>query len=826
MIKCLRRWRTEMIVMAAYLCLTVAMTWPLALRLNTHFAGQDIDVWINTWVTWWTHKALSEGQSLYYTNLMFYPHGVSLTFHSFSHVNTALALLLQPWMGKLGAHNTTTLLTHALSGYGMFCLVRYVARSSLGAFFAGLVFAFFPYRMAESIHPVIVSTQWIPLYFLFLIRLVWERRKRDVIPAAIFFVLTALSSWHLMIFTLLLSAAYVCYLVAFERWRCSKTMMLNLVLLAGLACVILAPILYPIIREQLTTSHSYVGVSLEKGRGNDLIAFILPAEEHPVWGKLVKAVHERVRTKRSAYLGITVIGLSVAAALANWKRARFWILATLLSVLFSIGPYIQINGHTFDILAPWSLPIVWLLRYPFRFNVLIGLTLAVASGLGLSALLHRLAANQIRKRWLLAGAMMALLMFEYLCFPFPTTAAVIPDYYVNLAALPGDGAIMELPMGRQRSKLYMYYQTVHSRPVVEGHISRTSIEAYRFIEATPALRSFRACRDWTLPPADLSPLLSDLGEQGIEYVIMHKQLVTKPALDLWLDTRTVAPDYENEHIAVYNTKTASVSSTGQAQLLESCIAVRPLLANSISALPGDIIEIPLEWIAGHTPRQDYVLELSLTGEAEKIHQRHRYQVVDGSTVAGWPMTSRRVISYSLPVSLSLTPGLYHLQAALVPEESEQDNFLSAHLLDIQVLDRPQDATPPAVNATFGADLRLYGYDLEVDHDAIHTTLYWQSLRQIDVDYKFFLHLYDAEGNLAAQADVMPRDWAYPTSWWMIEEMVSDKITLFLEGVPPGTYRLGIGVYNPYTGERLTITDHPPDLTANEGRLILPEEVVR
>ena len=183
-----RRW-VDLVIVIIYTCMTIAMTWPLVVYLDSHFAGRNIDVWINQWATWWTEKAISEGQSLYYTDLMFYPRGVSLAFHSFSHVNTALVLLLRPWLGDLGAHNATVLLAHALSGYAMFCLVRHIARSSLGAFFAGLVFAFFPYRMAESVHPVLVSTQWVPLYFLFLVRLVEEGRKRNVALAALFFFL-------------------------------------------------------------------------------------------------------------------------------------------------------------------------------------------------------------------------------------------------------------------------------------------------------------------------------------------------------------------------------------------------------------------------------------------------------------------------------------------------------------------------------------------------------------------------------------------------------------------------------------------------------------
>lgn len=54
----------------------------------------------------------------------------------------------------------------------------------------------------------------------------------------------------------------------------------------------------------------------------------------------------------------------------------------LLSVLLPLGPHIQIGGRVFDVLVPWSVPIVWLLGHPFRFNVLVGLALAVTSGHG------------------------------------------------------------------------------------------------------------------------------------------------------------------------------------------------------------------------------------------------------------------------------------------------------------------------------------------------------------------------------------------------------------------------------------------------------------
>jgi hypothetical protein len=663
-------------------------------------------------------------------------------------------------------------------------------------------------------------------------RLVGEGRKRYAILAAVFFVLTALSSWHLMVFTILVSALYLGYLVVVERWRYSQAMVLNLVLLAGLVFVVIAPFLYPLVREQLTVSHSYVGLEPSEGQGNDPVAFLLPAEQHPVLGKLVIPAPAHIKNSRAVYLGLTVIGLSIAGSLANWKRARFWVLVALWSMLFSLDPHIQIGGHIFGVTAPWSRPIIWLLRHPFRFNVLVGLALAVTSGLGLSAVLHQLADNRSRWRWPFVWAMIALLVFEYLCLPFPTTAAVVPAPYFDLTPSPGEGAVLELPMGRQPSKYYLYYQMVHGRPLVEGVVSRTSQEAYAFIEATPTLRSLRACGSYALPPAALSPVLNALREQGIAYVILHKRLVEQSSLDLWLDMNTVAPENEDEHVAVYSTQTESPRPSGVAQLLEACVAVRSLLTGPALTLQEEVLEIPLEWIIGNPPQGDYILELALVDETGETRRRHQYEVVPGASLTAWHMGKRHATSYPFYVDPVISPGTYRLQATLVPVQRDREALLTAHLLDIQVSAGSRDFSPPTrhkrvVNAAYGSNLRLLRYNLEVGDDAAYITLHWQSLRRMKVDYKFFVHLYDAESEaLVAQVDTMPQDWTYPTTWWEADKVVSDETMLSFEDIPPGTYRLGVGVYNPLTGERLAITNQPGHFVVDEGRLFLLEEIVR
>jgi hypothetical protein len=124
---------------------------------------------------------------------------------------------------------------------------------------------------------------------------------------------------------------------------------------------------------------------------------------------------------------------------------------------------------------------------------------------------------------------------------------------------------------------------------------------------------------------------------------------------------------------------------------------------------------------------------------------------------------------------------------------------------------------------FGGEVRLAGYDLEQREDALRLTLWWQALRGPQADYTVFVHLFDpATEALAAQSDAQPRGGMAPTSWWAAGEVVSETVTLPLEGVPQGTYQLAVGLYD-QTLTRLQAIG-PGDQRLPDDRAILPESV--
>jgi len=90
--------------------------------------------------------------------------------------------------------------------------------------------------------------------------------------------------------------------------------------------------------------------------------------------------------------------------------------------------------------------------------------------------------------------------------------------------------------------------------------------------------------------------------------------------------------------------------------------------------------------------------------------------------------------------------------------------------------------------------------------SLSLTIWWQASQTPSLDLKRFVHLFEPQTeSIATQEDAMPRAWTYPTTLWVAGEVVSETVTLDLASVEPGTYRLGLGWYDPASATRLKVT---------------------
>jgi hypothetical protein len=105
---------------------------------------------------------------------------------------------------------------------------------------------------------------------------------------------------------------------------------------------------------------------------------------------------------------------------------------------------------------------------------------------------------------------------------------------------------------------------------------------------------------------------------------------------------------------------------------------------------------------------------------------------------------------------------------------------------------------------------------------IDVTLYWLAARETGQNYKAFVHLLDASGQVVAQHDGDPAGGFTPTSRWQQGELIPDHHLLALpQDLPPGSYHLKAGLYQ-YEPFRNMLTDPPTaDGRVDLGEIRLP-----
>jgi len=242
---------------------------------------------------------------------------------------------------------------------------------------------------------------------------------------------------------------------------------------------------------------------------------------------------------------------------------------------------------------------------------------------------------------------------------------------------------------------------------------------------------------------------------------------------------------------------------------------------------GENLPLTVKWAAVASLERDYSCLLKLEDERGKIAQKWQQPLVRSYPTSRWPVNALVLARYNLRLSHDLPPGHYHL--VLAPSDALTGEELGEFDVEtIEVIAPQRHFTVPEMESglgvTFGREVLLLGYNLAREGQELRLRLYWQALRQMEADYKVFVHLFDpATETVVAQRDAMPREGRYPTSRWAEGEVVSDSIILSLAEAPPGRYRLAVGVYHPETMERLPAVD-ATGLPVGDNRVVLAEEI--
>jgi hypothetical protein len=566
-----------------YTILTVIFTYPVAFSSNLVPGLGDVYYYI--WDFWWYKTALVQGLYPFYTTYVFYPLGASLVFSDATFFNVILSIPLQHYFGFITAYNFLWLFSFILSGFGMFLLAKYLTGSNQAAFISGIIFMFSPIRFVHALgHLSLITTGFIPIFVLFLIKTFKEDQKRNPLLAGIFLALVWYSSYYFFLFLVVFSFIYLIYLYLTHQISLTKVIFIRIGIISLVTGILISFIIVPM-AISLFWEHSmsaYVGGF--ESNSADLLSFFIPSTIHPYYGTILSifpGLYEKIVSfgiEGTVFAGYTVLFLSILAVFKiKTKDVQFWFFSAIIFAIISLGPILHVNGNTeftvsnfaFSIPLPYyflmKMPVFSLARAPGRWDILVVLSMAVLAGYGLKSIFDKYKDCRFLKIPVKNGIAIlfsCLILFEFLSVPFPMQNAGVPQFYNNLSHETGDFAIIEVPglccnFGMQD---YQYYQTVHNKRLVGGYLGRVEIPNYpSFINSLIQLYSLGGELDYTKDIINQN--LTEIGPQvlsdyNVRYIILHKNLMSPVqfsyADNLLKNTLNEEPTiYENNTLIIY-----------------------------------------------------------------------------------------------------------------------------------------------------------------------------------------------------------------------------------------------------------------------------------
>ncbi len=242
--------------------------------------------------------------------------------------------------------------------------------------------------------------------------------------------------------------------------------------------------------------------------------------------------------------------------------------------------------------------------------------------------------------------------------------------------------------------------------------------------------------------------------------------------------------------------------------------------------PGNELAVDLYWRSLAPSLDDYVISLQLRDEGGQLRAIRESPPVDGRyPTPGWAQGEIVHDPHRLALPASLPPGTYRLSLAVYRRGDAEARLPLRGLLTtreafemgtITVESRPATFQRPAniqhpLLARLGSSVELVGYSLSDERpqpgQKVELTLYWQATALVEGNYKVFTHLVGEGEQIVAQHDSIPAGGRLPTSAWQKGEYITDRHPLTVPAdVPPGVYRLQIGLYDEANGQRLPVFD--------------------
>ncbi|MBI3538049.1 MAG: hypothetical protein HY070_10895, partial [Chloroflexi bacterium] len=324
-----------------------------------------------------------------------------------------------------------------------------------------------------------------------------NNQRRDIFLAGLFLGVNAYIDFQIAAFLGLFSALYALYefiaLATRGRARANGradyfALTRTFAAIALTALVIAAPMLGIIANDFAIEGGDYIRVfkmEYSAARSYDLAMFFIPSARSALYanvplkipgvntGQTVDDVGP-LSPDRQVFLGFTALALALIGYARGGRAARFWIFIAAAFALFSLGPALHLWGQDTRVPLPYlilhEIPILNHIRIPMRYGVMVMIAFAILVGLGIFWLMKKIASRQslvARKIFHFAAfcVLPTLILVEAALIPYPIQSVAMPRVYADLARVPGDFSILEIPTFNWRAAAAMLLRSLR---ILEG----------------------------------------------------------------------------------------------------------------------------------------------------------------------------------------------------------------------------------------------------------------------------------------------------------------------------------------------------------------------
>ncbi len=461
----------------------MVFTWPVIQVFRSAIPSSRLafDACMQAFIMGWDAQALLANPLQLFHAPIFHPEPYTLTYMDHLLGETIVGSpALAIFHSLASAYNTLFVLSFALSGWATYRLTRLLGVPRPGAFLAGFVFAFGPYRFGNLDLLNQLQTQFLPLGLFFALRYFQRLRVRDAALVALTLVIQVYFGWYYAFYLAIAVTILAAIFLLRRGFRLVRPRIGTLALLGLLSFLLIAPVTapYALKHQVLPEFHRTLGESAlysadvaDYFKRNAGVRVPEPGG-HPVG-------------RQPYWPGLIAVSMGVIGAAQVWKRrsreGMDLLALTVSSFILSLGPILHAWGARIWIPLPYAalyfiVPGFSSMRAPARFAALVALGVSVLAGIGYAALRERLKSRPI------LGSSFAVLAFALaVAFASPRPLSTVtlpapdrlPPVYAWLKDHHGKDPILEVPVpladneGETHSfrQLYVLF---HGHPRLDG----------------------------------------------------------------------------------------------------------------------------------------------------------------------------------------------------------------------------------------------------------------------------------------------------------------------------------------------------------------------